>query len=82
MCVATNFLDESCFRQQISAQPLRSIIERTRFTQLHLQSVLTCPSCGLQREEVTPSDACQFYYECTGRGLSADSRAAQLLPVD
>ncbi|HXJ07994.1 MAG TPA: GDCCVxC domain-containing (seleno)protein [Burkholderiales bacterium] len=33
-----------------------------------LESVLTCPGCGFARRERMPSDACQFYYECTGCG--------------
>ena len=31
-----------------------------------LESVLTCPSCGAVKQEVMPTDACQWYYECTG----------------
>lgn len=31
-----------------------------------LESVLTCPQCGLSKLETMPTDACQFYYECTG----------------
>jgi hypothetical protein len=30
-----------------------------------LESVLTCPKCGFARQETMPTDACQFYYECT-----------------
>jgi hypothetical protein len=33
---------------------------------LLLESVLTCPSCGLQATETMPEDACQYFYECTG----------------
>jgi len=29
-----------------------------------LISVITCPSCGLKKEESMPEDACQFFYEC------------------
>ena len=29
-----------------------------------LQSRLTCPSCGFQKTETMPTDACQFFYEC------------------
>jgi hypothetical protein len=29
------------------------------------QSVITCPSCGFQREETMPEDYCQYGYECT-----------------
>ncbi len=30
-----------------------------------LTSVITCPACGATKEEVMPTDACQFFYECT-----------------
>jgi len=30
-----------------------------------LESVLTCPKCGFRKAEAMPTDACQFYYECT-----------------
>lgn len=30
-----------------------------------LQSVLTCPQCGVRKEETMPTDSCQFIYECT-----------------
>ncbi len=30
-----------------------------------LLSTVTCPSCGFQKEELMPEDACQFFYECT-----------------
>lgn len=29
------------------------------------ESVLTCPKCGIAKTEAMPTDACQFYYECT-----------------
>jgi hypothetical protein len=28
-------------------------------------SVLTCPRCGFPQQETMPTDACQFFYECT-----------------
>ncbi len=31
-----------------------------------LQSTLTCPSCGTTKTETMPTDACQYFYECTG----------------
>lgn len=31
-----------------------------------LESTLTCPNCGHQKGEVMPTDACVFFYECTG----------------
>lgn len=30
-----------------------------------LQSIITCPECGYEKEENMPTDACQFFYECT-----------------
>lgn len=32
------------------------------------QSILTCPECGHRREEIMPTDACQYFYDCTGCG--------------
>jgi len=29
------------------------------------QSRITCPECGATKQEEMPTDACQFYYECT-----------------
>jgi len=29
-----------------------------------LQSTITCPKCGHQKEETMPTNACQFFYEC------------------
>ena len=31
-------------------------------------SVLTCPDCGRREQEVMPTDACLYYYECKGCG--------------
>ena len=28
-------------------------------------STLTCPQCGTARREEMPTDACQWFYECT-----------------
>ena len=33
-----------------------------------LDSDITCPSCGLRRKERMPTDACQYFYECSGCG--------------
>lgn len=30
-----------------------------------LESVLTCPACGCVKSEIMPTDACQYYYECS-----------------
>ncbi len=28
-------------------------------------STLTCPACGFAKTETMPTDACQWFYECT-----------------
>jgi len=33
-------------------------------TSVILQSVLTCPHCGVAAQETMPQDACLFFYEC------------------
>lgn len=32
------------------------------------QSLITCPHCGTAKLERMPTDACQFFYDCTGCG--------------
>jgi len=32
------------------------------------QSTITCPHCGLAKTETMPTNACQFFYACTGCG--------------
>lgn len=29
-----------------------------------LESIITCPNCGFQKEEAMPEDSCQFFYDC------------------
>lgn len=33
-----------------------------------LQSVLTCPNCGFQKEETMLINACQYFYKCSNCG--------------
>ena len=33
---------------------------------IELASEITCPLCGTSKLEIMPTDACQFFYECTG----------------
>ncbi|MGI8931950.1 MAG: GDCCVxC domain-containing (seleno)protein [Sphingomicrobium sp.] len=33
-----------------------------------LQSAITCPLCGVQKTETMPTNACQYFYDCTGCG--------------
>jgi hypothetical protein len=35
---------------------------------LTLSSTITCPDCGARKTETMPTDACQFFYDCTGCG--------------
>ncbi len=37
-------------------------------TAVILQSTLTCPHCGTAKTETMPTNACLFFYECTGCG--------------
>lgn len=32
--------------------------------EVELKSTLTCPNCGHKKDEMMPTDACQFFYEC------------------
>ncbi|UZR28267.1 GDCCVxC domain-containing (seleno)protein [Methylococcus mesophilus] len=32
------------------------------------ESLLTCPRCGIAKLETMPTDACLYFYECTGCG--------------
>lgn len=31
---------------------------------IELNSTITCPNCGHQKEQTMPTDACQYFYEC------------------
>ena len=31
-----------------------------------LESVIKCPHCAASKAEAMPTDACQFFYECSG----------------
>lgn len=33
---------------------------------INLKSIIKCPECGFEKEETMPTDACQFFYKCTG----------------
>jgi len=30
-----------------------------------INSIIKCPECGYEKNEVMPTDSCQFFYECT-----------------
>ena len=31
---------------------------------MQLESVIKCLECGFEKEEIMPTDSCQFFYEC------------------
>lgn len=31
-----------------------------------LNSTITCPFCGFEKQEIMPTDSCQFFYKCEG----------------
>lgn len=35
---------------------------------IELKSEITCPLCGHKKIETMPTDACRFFYDCTGCG--------------
>jgi hypothetical protein len=40
-----------------------------------LVSVISCPHCAAAKSEVMPTDACRFFYECTGCGARLRPKA-------
>ena len=40
-----------------------------------LQSTITCPHCATAKSETMPTDACRFFYECTGCGTKLKPKA-------
>lgn len=42
---------------------------------MQLQSTITCPDCGHRALETMPTDACQFFYDCTGCGTRLKPKA-------
>ncbi len=36
---------------------------------IKLKSIIRCPECGFSKEENMPTDACQFFYDCTNCGV-------------
>ena len=42
---------------------------------MQIEATLTCPSCGHQATETMPTNACQFFYTCTGCGATLRPKA-------
>jgi len=45
------------------------LVADTRADEMRRSSELTCPHCGYKALESMPSDACVYFYECTGCGV-------------
>jgi mercuric transport protein len=48
--------------------PRPGIRPHPRANPMLLQSTITCPHCAVAKTEIMPTDACQFFYGCTGCG--------------
>lgn len=35
-----------------------------KHTNINLTSIISCPKCGYKKQEIMPTDACQYFYEC------------------
>jgi hypothetical protein len=55
---------------QLAVMPPKdaSEIGYTRGHTMIFESVITCPHCGTAKIETMPTNACQFFYVCTGCG--------------
>ena len=42
---------------------------------IELQSTITCPACGHRATEAMPTEACQYFYDCTGCGTLLKPKA-------
>ena len=43
--------------------------------EIALESTITCPACGHQKTEMMPTDACWFFYQCSGCGTTLQPKA-------
>ena len=50
-------------------------------TTVILESVLTCPHCGVAAQETMPQDACLFFYECNNCKALMRPKGGRLLRV-
>src|SRR6516225_8805540 len=56
-------------RGRISDRSLRYRLHALGRTMI-LESVITCPHCATAKSETMPTDACRFFYTCTGCGAT------------
>jgi hypothetical protein len=47
---------------------LSRIRQRISVSSMMAESIITCPACGTSKTETMPTNACQFFYECSGCG--------------
>lgn len=40
-----------------------------------LESIISCPKCQFEKEEKMPTNACQYFYECTNCGVLLKPKA-------
>lgn len=57
------------------AASIWNYLSTTRGGQPVLQSTVTCPHCGHKSEETMPTNACLFFYDCTGCGVRLKPRS-------
>ncbi len=51
-------------RNKIHGKCDTCVIYEGKEVELKLKSIITCPKCGHKKEELMPTDACQYFYEC------------------
>ena len=51
-------------RQRMQPILLLSATE-SAMSEILLESTLVCPVCGFAKQEIMPTDACQYFYECS-----------------
>ena len=44
---------------------LFDLSKKETMKKIKTHSTITCPNCGFKKEELMPTDACLFFYECT-----------------
>lgn len=49
----------------LAAASVLSFIANRQCARCATKSTITCPHCAFAKEELMPTDACQFFYECT-----------------
>lgn len=48
----------------LAATALNFYMNKQRTNKATLESTITCPACGHQKQETMPTDACVYFYEC------------------